>query len=215
MATTATVTSTSIALDELSSRRGDISVDYRSANRSRKDDVAEASRVADAGVPDGGYEAWVALAGSGVICWWFVGTTYCWGVIQGALVKDGLSSASTLSWIGSLAVACNAFLAILSARFLRGLGSRLTAILGISFVAGGEILSSFTTHNVGGLFVTAGVVLGIGVSLCFTVVGSVPAQYFNRKRGLATGIVFASGGLGGAVISFLMEALLRETGSWS
>lgn len=55
--------------------------------------------------------------------------------------------------------------------------------------------------------------MGIGVSLSFIVVGSVPAQYFNRKRGLANGIVFASGGLGGAVISFLMDALVESIGS--
>ena len=78
-----------------------------------------------------------------------LGTTYCWGVIQGALVADGLSSASTLSWIGSIAVACNAILAIISARILRSLGSRLTAFAGVSFLAGSEILSGFTVHNVG------------------------------------------------------------------
>ena len=41
-------------------------------------------------------------------------------------------------------------------------------------------------------------------------VGSVPAQYFNRCRGLANGIVFACGGLGGAVTSFLLDALIKR-----
>ena len=130
-------------------------------------------------------------------------------------MKDGLSSASTLSWIGSLAVACNAILAILSARVLRSLGSRLTAVVGISFLAGGQILSSFAVHNVGDLFVTAGVIMGTGVSLTFIVGGSVPAQYFSRRRGLANGIVFASGGLGGAVISFMMNGLLHLGTAWT
>ena len=169
----------------------------------------ETSRIVDAGAPDGGY-GWIALAASGVICFWFVGTTYCWGVLQGALVADGLSSPSTLSFVGSLTIAFIAFLAIVNAKILARFGSQKIAFSGIIFLAGGEILSGFSTHSIGGLFTTAGVVMGIGVSLCFMVISSVPSQYFNRKRGLANGIVYASGGLGGAVISFLLEGLLQS-----
>lgn len=41
----------------------------------------------------------------------------------------------------------------------------------------------------------------------------VPAQYFSKKRGLANGIVFAGGGLGGAVNSFVLDALLNRLGA--
>jgi MFS family permease len=58
--------------------------------------------------------------------------------------------------------------------------------------------------------------MGMGVSLSFIAVSSLPSQYFNRKRGLANGIVFASGGLGGAVISFIMQALVERLGpAWT
>ena len=43
-----------------------------------------------------------------------------------------------------------------------------------------------------------------------------PAQYFLRKRGLANGIVYAGGGLGGTVISLAYERLIEATGiSWT
>jgi MFS family permease len=38
-----------------------------------------------------------------------------------------------------------------------------------------------------------------------------PAQYFLRKRGLANGIVYAGGGLGGTVISLAYERLIEAT----
>jgi nitrate/nitrite transporter NarK len=44
------------------------------------------------------------------------------------------------------------------------------------------------------------------------VVSVTPAQYFRKKRGIANGIVYAAGGLGGAVISFVMNALLDRVG---
>lgn len=80
----------------------------------------------------------------------------------------------------------------------------------------GENLSGFCTHSVGGLFVTAGVMSGIGTSLCFLVINVTPAQYFHRKRGLANGIVCAGGGLGGTVISLSMNAIIQHIGpAWT
>lgn len=43
-----------------------------------------------------------------------------------------------------------------------------------------------------------------------------PAQYFKAKRGIANGIVYAGGGLGGTVISFILDALLQRVGiAWT
>lgn len=41
----------------------------------------------------------------------------------------------------------------------------------------------------------------------------IPAQYFRQRRGLANGIVSAGGGLGGAVISLCMSAILERLGA--
>lgn len=48
------------------------------------------------------------------------------------------------------------------------------------------------------------------------VVSVLPAQYFKAKRGIANGIVYAGGGLGGTVISFILDALLQSVGiAWT
>lgn len=126
-----------------------------------RDNILHASQYADSTAPEGGY-GWAVVFACFSISFWIVGTVYSWGVMQAALFKQGLSSPPTLSWIGSLDFACIAFLALVNARVIRLLGARGTALLGISMLALGEILSGFLTHNVGGLFVTAGVVSGIG-----------------------------------------------------
>ncbi|KAL4866108.1 hypothetical protein BDV12DRAFT_187718 [Aspergillus spectabilis] len=179
------------------------------------DAIMQASLIADSQVPDGGY-GWVAVSACAVITWWFIGTSYSWGIIQAALVKEGVSSASTLAFVGSVAVACISFLGVLNARLIRLFGTRICALLGIGFLGMGEILSGFAVHSIGGLFVTAGAVMGMGISLCFMVVSVIPAQYFKNKRGIANGIVYAGGGLGGAVISFIADALVQRTGiAWT
>ena len=186
-----------------------------SSDSSVADPILEASRLADSTVPDGGY-GWVAVAGCAVVAWWFVGTSYSWGVIQGALVEEGLSSPAILSFVGSLSAALISACAIVNARVTRALGPRKTGMLGVAFLGLAEILSSFAVRNVAGLFMTSGVILGLGMSLCFMTVSVIPAQYFSRRRGLANGIVFAGGGLGGAVTSFGLDTLIQRFGpAWT
>lgn len=48
------------------------------------------------------------------------------------------------------------------------------------------------------------------------VVSVTPAQYFSRKRGLANGIVYAAGGLGGTIISFALNGFIQRCGvAWT
>jgi hypothetical protein len=125
------------------------------------DAVLEASRAADSEAPDGGY-GWVVIGAGAVLLWWSLGITYAWGVVQSALVDDDLANPATLSFIGSLQAALISALAIIETRIMRSIGTRYTAMLGAAFMGVSGILSSFTTNNVGGLFFTAGVLMGVG-----------------------------------------------------
>ena len=179
------------------------------------DNILLTSQAADSTVPDGGY-GWAVVFACSAITFWFIGTTYSWGIIQAALLEQKVSSPSTLSFVGSLTCACISALAIVNARVIRLLGARNTALLGVSLLALGEILSGFATHNIGGLFVTAGLVMGVGTSLCFMVVSVTPAQYFSKKRGLANGIVYAGGGLGGTITSLVLNSVINKIGpAWT
>ena len=43
-----------------------------------------------------------------------------------------------------------------------------------------------------------------------------PTQYFYRRRGLANGLVCAGGGLGGTVISLVMDVMIHHIGpAWT
>ncbi|TDZ36027.1 Aspyridones efflux protein apdF [Colletotrichum spinosum] len=211
--TTAIATTSGIELTPLPPQATQkLSGSVRTTGDDSDDPVLQASRVADSSVPEGGY-GWVAVAGCFVIAWWVIGTSYSWGVIQAALIDDGLSTPAVLSFVGSLATALISALAIVNGRVMRRLGPRRTGLIGVTLMGLSEVLSSFAVKNVGALFATSGVLMGLGVSLCFSIVSVIPAQYFSRKRGLANGIVFAGGGLGGAVNSFVLDVLLNRLGA--
>ncbi|KAK7554519.1 major facilitator superfamily domain-containing protein [Phyllosticta citricarpa] len=151
------------------------------------ENFVEASRLADANVPEGGY-GWVVVAAG----------------------AQGVSTASTLAFVGSLTVACNAIFAPVSSRVLRWIGSRPTAFIGVTLLSGGQILSDFCTHSVPGLFICTGVIMGAGISHRYIVATTITAQYFDRGRGVANGIIYAGGGLGGACTSLAMNKLIEE-----
>ncbi|KGQ03140.1 putative transporter ESBP6 [Beauveria bassiana D1-5] len=161
-----------------------------------EEEILAASRAADSAAPDGGY-GWAIVASGCVLMWWGVGTTYAWGVIQRTLVRDGLAGPAVVSFIGSLQAAMVSLCATANAWLLQRLGPRRTALTGVALMGGCEILSSFTTRNLGGLFVTSGVMFGLGAS---------------KKRGLANGLIFAGSGLGGAAISFALDPLIEKIG---
>ncbi|KAM3511339.1 hypothetical protein MY11210_005012 [Beauveria gryllotalpidicola] len=176
-----------------------------------EEQVLAASRAADSAAPDGGY-GWAIVASGCVLMWWGVGTTYAWGVIQRTLVRDGLAGPAVVSFIGSLQAAMVSLCATASAWLLQRLGPRRTALTGVALMGGCEVLSSFTTRNLGGLFVTSGVMFGLGASFIFCVITAIPSQYFSRKRGFANGLIFAGSGLGGAAISFALDPLIAKIG---
>ena len=90
-----------------------------------------------------------------------------------------------------------AWFAVLDAFVMRRwLGSRKLAMLGMFTMGLGGILASFCTESIPGLFVTFGFLAGAGGSCGFAVVAAVPSQYFNTRRGLANGLIFAGSGFG-------------------
>lgn len=157
--------------------------------------IVEASRIADSTVPEGGY-GWVVIAGCATLTWWYLGMTYSWGIMQSALVERGLSSASTLSFIGALCVTFNSILALAHARFIRLVGTRQAALVGISCLGGGTVLSGLCTENVGGLFFTSGVLTGLGT------------RYVQKSSGVVT--VAANNSLLLCAVSVSCSSLSRQ-----
>lgn len=85
------------------------------------------------------------------------------GVIQAALIEKNVASPSTLAFVGSLAIACNAAFAIPNGRLTRAWGARKVAILGLILMGAGQILSGFAEKHIAALFLTAGLMMGYGI----------------------------------------------------
>ncbi|KAI8143757.1 major facilitator superfamily domain-containing protein [Fennellomyces sp. T-0311] len=169
--------------------------------------------------PDGGLTGWLVVVGAFLGYFTSFGTETAWGILQEHFEREvfsdipdaqfQLSFAGTL--IGLLVNLMGPLYQILSARY----GVRPVLILGLLIMVLGLMLASFTTQ-IWHLYLTQGVLFGMGAAFLYMTALMVPAQWFNRRRGFAMGCVTCGSGIGGVVLPFLMTELNTRYGiAWT
>lgn len=113
-------------------------------------------------IPDGGH-GWVVLCGCTVVAFFSIGTAQSWGVLQTALLEEGVSSSTNLLWVGSLSAGLVPALAILYARIMRMIGPHHAGMAGITVMSLSTAVSSVVYRSIGPLFAAYGVVMGLGM----------------------------------------------------
>jgi MFS transporter, MCT family, solute carrier family 16 (monocarboxylic acid transporters), member 3 len=175
-----------------------------------------ADNVTDA-IPDGGY-GWAIVASCAALNFCSTGFVSCWGVLQTALLQSDLDAvpASTAAWVGSVGLGISVIFGLPAVRCLPLIGARNLSLLGSILLSIGMFGCGFSTTSVHGLFVTYGVLAGLGMAILIVVTNTMPTQYFNGslggKLGLANGIIKLGGGIGAAVLSVMLEAMNRRLG---
>jgi MCP family monocarboxylic acid transporter-like MFS transporter 3 len=179
----------------------------------RLDEVPEDAPYSTTAIPDGGY-GWVIVASAFIVTFCHNGIINCWGVLQAALLDSSLKGVepSTLTFVGSLALSGGALYGLAAVRLMRWIGCQKTILLGVFLMGMSLVGASFCTSNVAGLFGTAGLVGGVGMSMVYAVSNALPVQYFSSRLGLANGLIKLGGGVGGCVMAIALEAMYQRVG---
>ncbi|KAK5092905.1 hypothetical protein LTR24_004700 [Lithohypha guttulata] len=151
-------------------------------------DTEEPPADAFEAIPDGGIDSWITVSACGFLTFWSNGYISSWGVLQAAILQSSYMEVNiwTLSFVGSLALACIVAFGTLSVRAMKLFGMRYTCLVAVLLLGLGPILTSFTLNHLGGLFCTAGALVGVTSSILYTASNSLPVQWFSSK--LATGV---------------------------
>ncbi|KAI8836060.1 major facilitator superfamily domain-containing protein [Chytriomyces cf. hyalinus JEL632] len=165
--------------------------------------------------PDGGLNAWMAVAASFVGHFFVFGLMYSFGIYQDYYVGLGVGSTAQVAFIGGTGSVFIPGLAIVAGRLAEKFGFRPVVFAGSVLLSLGVFLSSFST-SLPVLICTQGALFGMGASFVFIPSVSITAQWFDKKRGLATGIAVSGAGFGGLVWSLATESLLHSIGlAWT
>eukprot|EP00127_Corallochytrium_limacisporum_P002199 Clim_evm93s108 gene=Clim_evmTU93s108 len=141
-----------------------------------------------------------------------LGLGYSWGVFLKEFEDEFGASEAELAWPGSMSLALMIALGPLSGFLADMFGPRKMIALGSMFQVTGLVLSSFTTE-VWHLYITYGALIGIGNSLAYFPSVAMVSQWYDRRKGLMTGIAVAGSGIGGFIMGPLSEALIETVGT--
>ncbi|KAF9933615.1 hypothetical protein FBU30_005054 [Linnemannia zychae] len=167
--------------------------------------------------PDGGLRAWLVVLGSFMIHTFCFGPTeYIFGVFEHNYLEIySHSTPGAIALIGTLGSSSTYFAGFVSGAFADRFGYRITSLLGTFVMAVSLLLASFASQ-VWHLYLTQGVLFGIGASLVYYPAIGAPSHWFDAKRGLALGLAVSGTGVGGLALAPATQALVDSVGvNWT
>lgn len=140
-----------------------------------------------------------------------LGTAYIWSVFQNGIAQGLFANDHAKAGLAfSLLLATLTVGSTLSGILQKWLSIRTIIITGGIVLGLGFILASFVSTNAPWLlWLTYGIMGGIGMGLTYSTTIAVSQKWYPDKRGLITGIIVASLGLGGVIFTPVVEALIK------
>jgi predicted MFS family arabinose efflux permease len=165
--------------------------------------------------PDGGFQAWsqVALVHL-VICntWGYINS---YGVFQTYYTETLGRTPSDISWVGSVQIFLLFFIGTFSGRATDAGFFKFTWTMGAII----EVVSIFLTSlctKYWQLFLSQGILQGIGCGLMFCPTLALLPTYFSKRRALALGLAVSGSATGGMVFPAVVMRLLPRVGyAWT
>ncbi|XP_018056237.1 PREDICTED: monocarboxylate transporter 10 [Atta colombica] len=183
------------------------------------DDENHANELANTIVepPDGGLRAWMIMIGSftinGVLFSIINSYSLIYQELQKRLIEAGETEVSSkAALVGSLTIGTTFFLSPVAGILTDKFGIQTTTFVGGAIASVGLLLSSLLTAKVELLFLTYGVMYGLGASLAYTPSLAILGHYFKKYLGLVNGIVTAGSSIFTTLLPSLMEVLILRLG---
>ncbi|KAI9484010.1 MAG: major facilitator superfamily domain-containing protein [Benjaminiella poitrasii] len=127
------------------------------------------------------------------------------------MFSDNPKAVVDLSFVGTLTLVfingASPLVQVCVARY----GLRQVIIVGTLFVTIALEMAGFS-YEIWHLYLSQGILFGLGASCLYVTVMSVTPQWFTKNRGVALGIVASGSGIGGLVMPFIVTPINRTLG---
>ena len=151
------------------------------------------------------------IAIAGVLLQVALGAVYAWSVFRVPLAKQFGWSISEVTLTFTIAIFTLGVSAFFAGLWLSRVGPRVVAMTGGALYGLGVFLASFS-HSLPWLYLTYGVIGGIGLGFAYIVPVSVLVKWFPDRRGLITGVAVGGFGAGALVTAPIATRSIQSVG---
>jgi len=162
-------------------------------------------------MPDKVTNRWL-IAGAGVVMQVALGAVYAWSVFRKPLSEEFDTSVSSVNLAFTLTIVFLGISAYFGGLWMAKSGPRRVAITGGLLYGAGIILASFSSSEITLLYLSYGVLAGIGIGLGYIVPIATLIKWFPDKRGVITGIAVAGFGAGAVLTAPVAKSLIGSVG---
>lgn len=157
---------------------------------------------------------WAYMA-VGVVAMLFAGVLYAWSILKSPLSAEFGWGTSELALNFTLAMTFFCVGGLLGAQISKRLGHRIALIsAGVLSAAGFVLTAVLNNVSVVMLYVTYGVMAGLGIGIAYNVVIATVSAWFPDKKGLCSGCLMMGFGASALILGNLADAMFKSTLGW-
>jgi OFA family oxalate/formate antiporter-like MFS transporter len=141
-----------------------------------------------------------------------LGAVYAWSVFRTPLVRQFHWSIEEVTFTFTVSIFVLGVACFFGGLWLNRKGPRVVALTGGFLYGLGVFLASFSANKLWWLYLSYGVIGGIGVGFAYIVPIAVLVKWFPDRRGLITGIAVGGFGAGALVVAPVATRLIQSVG---
>ena len=141
-----------------------------------------------------------------------LGAVYAWSVFRAPLAKQFGWSIPEVTLTFTISIFVLGIAAFFGGLWLNRKGPRIVALTGGFLYGAGVFLASFSDHKLWWLYLSYGVIGGIGLGLSYIVPVAVLVKWFPDRRGLITGVAVGGFGAGALITAPVATRLIQSVG---
>lgn len=140
-----------------------------------------------------------------------IGTVYCWSLFKADIASYIGKSVGEVEWAFSIAIFVLGMSAAFGGKLVEKDIHKSSLLAAIFFVVGMADTGFFIYQkSLIGIYISYGLIMGIGLGIGYLTPVKTLMLWFEKQKGLATGLAVAGFGLAKVIASPLMEYLLGE-----
>ncbi|MBE7053184.1 MAG: OFA family MFS transporter [Ruminococcaceae bacterium] len=151
----------------------------------------------------------------GVIAMLFAGVLYAWSILKSPLATEFGFGASSLAFNFTLAMSFFCIGGLLGARISKKKGHKIALFISGILSALGFILTSLLVNSsVILLYITYGILAGLGIGIAYNVVIATVSAWFPDKKGICSGCLMMGFGASALILGNTANAMFESTIGW-